>query len=594
MAIPRSPDPTASYWGVDPTLPPTEEPEGVPPYWGGDSYAPTGDQQVAEWAAKAGISAPAAPPPEAPKPPVDPVAGWAAAAGISAPKERVYNDFLPTDGGAAGVKVAPPAPTKPAAAPAAPMGPTAADDAAFAAYKAKLAAPKPSGGGKGALANPDPYGIGAAQKAQIAALDARMGAMGRAATAEQDRGVLVAEHQANLARMQEEDAAIARSEQDYAGKLFNEQMTEIGRQIDDVKARKVDPLKDFKEAPALGVLAVVGGAVGGFYQGISGGQRNQFLDELDHHIERGIAEQERQIRDEKFALGEGINMLHQQRQAQKDDSLAHAQMRNLAYEAVKNEIAAEADRVGTDIAKANADAAIADIAGRQGALQEQIARQKQSVALAAANQAHARQREVQETYKATYDKALSAGLSPAVAEYEARRLVGVVYGPPGAVGERVAMPDEFGGMTREQRGKVTMERQEAQHVSDSFNAQIDAMKKHPALDNLGVDTGALSHLGQRVAPGSSKTVQDLNELNTAIINAIGKVAKDAEGKPNVLMMERYEHRFSIEPTDTKEIALQKLEGARNVVNRLAQQQGAATPRPAGEIAAELGAKPVGR
>ena len=64
-------------------------------------------------------------------------------------------------------------------------GPTPADNAELSQFKASLAAPQAAPvdrGGPRGPSNPDPYGIGAAQKAQLGAFDARMGAMGRAAT----------------------------------------------------------------------------------------------------------------------------------------------------------------------------------------------------------------------------------------------------------------------------------------------------------------------------------------------------------------------------------------------------------------------------
>lgn len=170
--------------------------------------------------------------------------------------------------------------------------------------------------------------------------------------------------------------------------------------------------------------------------------------------------------------------------------------------------------------------------------------------------------------------------------------MGILYAP-GSQGDRPPEAANDFGMGKSGREKIAAERYEAQQTSDEFNSQVDAMKKHPALEDLGVTTGPLSHLGPRVAPGSSKTVQDLQQLNTQIINAIGKVARDAEGKPNVAMMERYEKRFTIEPGDTKEIALQKIEGARSVVNSLARQHGATgAPKPSARQDADeaLGAR----
>jgi hypothetical protein len=611
MALPPNPDPNASYWGVDPGPAPADD-AAINQYWGADAAVPT--DPFAAGAAAAGI-APAPTPAEAAAPsPADPFAAGAAKMGIAPPQERVYNDFIQPGSSGASIAGAPTvslaeppklagglAPSPPPAGPApkkdvnlAGIGPTAADDAALAKLNAKLEAPKPKPSGAGAPANPDPYGILAAQKAQLGAFDTRMHAMDRAAAADETRAVKLADNMANLGRMQEEDAAIARAEQDYASQHFDEQMAELGRQLDDVKTRKVDPLKDFKEQPALGILAVVGGAVGGFYQGISGGKSNQFIDDLNRHIDRGIAEQERQIQDQKFAIGQGMNMLQQQRAAQKDDQLAKMQLRNLSYEAAKNEINAEADRDGTPAARARADDAIAQVGQQQAMLQEQIGLKKQQQAIAAANQAYARTKQVQDTYKEVYKELLTQTGDPATAEAEARRAVGVIY-YPGSVADRPAGTGGAPLMTREQRGKIAAEHAEAQLASDEFNSQIDAMKKLPALKDLGLETGAASHLGQRLAPDATKTAKDIDFLNTMMLQAVGKVAKDADGKPSQAMLKVIEDRYQIEPSDTEAMAMQKLEGVRNTVNALARQQGATgAPKPFAQqmIANQLGAKPV--
>lgn len=474
--------------------------------------------------------------------------------------------------------------------------PTAADNAAFQNYTAKLTQPKPasSGAASGAkAANPDPYGLEAARKAELASFDTRKGAVDRAATAQQDATVMQAEHLKNLGRQQEEDAAIGRAENEIAQRHFDDGMSEINRQLDDVKSRKVDPYRLMKESPALGAFSVIGGIVGGFYQGLNGKDKNPFLEDLNRQIDRGIAEDERQIRDERSAVGEKASLLQQLRLSQKDKATADLQYRNLAYEAAKGQINAEAQAAGTGVARANADDAIAQLSAAQAQLQEQIAAKKQAAAVAAAQHATAHAKEVHETYKSIYEKVLSAGHTPAQAEAEARRAVGVIY--MGNVGQRSADMTYSGqdaALTREQRGKMAMDKHDAQRVSDAFNKEIDEMKRHPALNNLGLGTAAAAKLGQRIAPESAATEQDLNEINTSIINAIGKTAKDAEGKPNVAMMQMYEHRFSINPTDTKEIALRKLDGAREVVNRLAAQQGADTPEGKTSVEAKLGAKPV--
>ncbi len=88
-------------------------------------------------------------------------------------------------------------------------------------------------------------------------------------------------------------------------------------------------------------------------------------------------------------------------------------------------------------------------------------------------------------------------------------MIGRLYAP-GSVGPRP--PDDGQGglaLGKAGREKVALERYEGQQTSDEFNAQIDALKKHPALDDLGVTTGPTAKLGPRMAPKSTKTVQDL-------------------------------------------------------------------------------------
>lgn len=579
----------------NPPLSPEEEAK-VASYWGA----------LDKGAASNGIAAPspAGAPASAPSP-VDPIAAGAANLGIEPPAgEKVYNDFLPAPDVAG-----PPAPIGKVSAVSAPLAaspsapvPTPKDDAEFAAFRAKQdadAATKEAKvasywGGAPAKANPDPYGVESAHRAQMQSFDDQKAAKREQGDAEAQKLAIINEHQQSLARMQQEDAAIANAERAYASKHFDDGMQEIGRQLDDVRAKKIDPLRQMKEQPALGVISVLGGALGGFYQGFTGGPDNQFLAHLDRQIDRGIAEDERQIRDNKFALDQGVNLLAQQRSQQKDDELASLQTRNLSYEAAKQQISADAADADIPAVKARADDAIAQINGAQAQLAEQIAARKQAQAAAAAGAQFAQAKEVQQAYKEAYEKVLTATGEPAIAETEARRMVQVMY--LGGAGPRPAGEVSLGGgMTREQRGKAAADHADAQRVSDEFNVQVDELKRHPALHNLGIGTSLATHFGQRLAPDSSATEQDIEQINTQILQAVGKVAKDADGKPNIAMIERLERRFSIQPSDTKEMAIRKLEGARSTVNALARQQGATgAPRPnqTMSVASDLGAKPV--
>jgi hypothetical protein len=488
----------------------------------------------------------------------------------------------------------------PAARSAPAMGPTPQEDADLAAFNAKLTASKPAptggGGGTRPAANPDPYGIRAATRQAVGSFDDQEGAQRRMGAAQAYGAQLQADHHAELSRRQEEDAAIARAEEDYAAQETEKSFSEIARQLDDVRAKKIQPINFMDQGPATGILAVIASAMGGFYQGITGARENPVTADLDRFIERQVAIDERNLDNEKAGLGQKLNLLGQQRQVHRDRQTANAATRMLVYEAAREQLAADAANADVPWKKAAADAAIAELQRNQAMLLKQFGEAAQQRDRAAAAAAMARDKEVISTYRDTYDKALSAGYTPAQAEFEAKRMIGNLYAP-GSQGARP--PEEPGAaLGKEGRQKLAFMQHEAQGASDEFNSQVDSLKKHPALDGLGITTGpAASVGGQRLAPGSSAVIQDLNQINTQIINAIGKVARDAEGKPNVLMMERYEHRFSIEPNDTKEIAIQKLEGARNVVNSLARQHGAGNaPKPSArqDEDAALGAKPLRR
>jgi hypothetical protein len=486
--------------------------------------------------------------------------------------------------------------------PRVPTGPSAADDAAFADYMARTSKPKtPTGRGSGSSSStPDPFGIDAARRGQLAAYDDQIAAMRRAADAAAVGAVNEADARANFSRMQQEDAAIASAEAELSQRHFDDGMQEIGRQLDDVRAKKVDPFRLMKEHPALAVLAVIGGGISGMYQARTHGAQNEFLADLDRQLDRAMAEDERQIRDQKDAIGQASNLLAQQRAVQKDTDLAKLQTRNLQYEAVKQDIAARAAADDIPAARARADQMIAQVEDAQAKLAEVIGEKKRAQAAAVAGQSFAAQKEVLAMRNSVYEKVLQATGSPEIAEQEADRQITRMYAP-GTVGRRpVQSGGMYDGLTREQAGKLRMEHSEADRATQEFNAQIDALRDHPAITESGLVSSALSGLPQRMTPTSNKYEQDLNEINTRILQDIGKVAKDADGKPNKAMLDKLEQRFEIHQGDSTEMKLQKLEGARNIYNSLARQQGAMnapmpgdsdrTPQSRG-IAKKVGATP---
>jgi hypothetical protein len=296
------------------------------------------------------------------------------------------------------VPFGPPPPPKPLASP------TPKEDAEFEAYKAGLAAsPKPSprpaggGGGPGKLQKD----VNEANKRLMGVYDDERALAGRAGDVRATHNVLAADRHAEIARMQEEDAAIARLEESSAQETFASQMKEAQDQLAQVREQKIDPM-GWKKGKGAGFdFMLILGAVGaGLYQGLRGGE-NQFLKELNIVIDRNISTQEKNIRLKKDAIGDQLNLLQQQRSIFKDHQVAEMQARNLYYEAAKTHLLEEAERSDVELAKVEAEQKAKAIEKEQSMLQKAIAEKalatSQAQAAAAASAARAARKEAIET-----------------------------------------------------------------------------------------------------------------------------------------------------------------------------------------------------
>ncbi len=123
-------------------------------------------------------------------------------------------------------------------------------------------------------------------------------------------------------------------------------------------------------------------------------------------------------------------------------------------------------------------------------------------------------------------------------------------------------------------GKLTEDQQNVR-ATDEFNSQIADIKKSPIITGTGLGTAALATLPQRVAPGANREQTELDAINTRMLQAIGKVAKDADGKPNKEMIQRIEKTYAIHLGEPPEQKIAKLTAVQDIYNSLARQQGAA-------------------
>ena len=134
-------------------------------------------------------------------------------------------------------------------------------------------------------------------------------------------------------------------------------------------------------------------------------------------------------------------------------------------------------------------------------------------------------------------------------------------------------------LTKEQRGKMEMERREKQTAVDAMNSQFTAMINNPVLERLSPISAARASLpgAPRHSAAAYDDKQELDTLNQQFLTTLGKVAKDNEGKPGVAMLKKFEEKFKIsQGFDTKESAIKNIRDVQRIANDL-YAQGGATP-----------------
>ncbi len=292
----------------------------------------------------------------------------------------------------------PPGPAAPAspAAPAAKASPqgggtTPAEDKAFHDLVAGMPdpnKPKPTNGPAGPSG---PSAIDKATKALRGTYDEDKAALQRGANAETDRAALMAQGSGELARQKMDDEAGRQVEAATTAQRFNDYQAETQRQIDAVRQKTIQPNRAYADTGSA-VTAVIGGVLGGIYQGLNKLQSNPFLDQMNKTIDRDIAAQETDLATAKGAIAERKGMLADMRTTYKDEALAKMQARNLYYEGAKEQLAAEAATYDSPAIQARADQAISAITREQAKMDLEGAMRKAAAqAGAAAAAEHQRQ-----------------------------------------------------------------------------------------------------------------------------------------------------------------------------------------------------------
>lgn len=381
-----TPEQILSYYGEPPPQGPTLDPTAqslATSYFG---TAPAAPAPAPPMSPAASYYAPS--PPPAPPPPTEaPLAVSDFAAGASPPPAPVSLPFSrpssPTSG------VARPGETVTPLKATVTEGPEAMKPTAPAA---PAPAPKPSGGAPAAPANRDPYGVAAAQKRVLDTYGNEQQLGREVGRVEAEQSLVRAEGRANMAREQAEDAAVEQETARVHRESYERDMASLNEQLDAVRSKKVDPLMYEREhgGPAL---TIIGGLIGGLYQGLNHMASNPFLDRLDRKAEEWIAMQEKAIGREERGLTEKSNLLQQLRAVYKDEDMARQAARAMYYESVGKQIEAKAAEYDSPAILARAELGANGVARKAEELRLHVAEQAQQRAQAAAAAAAARARE---------------------------------------------------------------------------------------------------------------------------------------------------------------------------------------------------------
>jgi hypothetical protein len=226
-------------------------------------------------------------------------------------------------------------------------------------------------------------GVDAANARTLGTFGAESNAAQAESRAVQTKNAMTADATQAAERQRQEDYAEQAAIDREHSQRFEADMAELKAERARVSQMKVDPQKLMKSDNGLQALAIIGGALGGFAQGMNGG-RNQVLDAIGARIDKDIAEQTRQIEAAKDKNAGDMNALGQMRAKWGDDRTASLQLKNMMFESMKGHIAAEAQRLDNPAVQARSEALIAGIERQQSQLDASMQQHKLSAAQAAA------------------------------------------------------------------------------------------------------------------------------------------------------------------------------------------------------------------
>lgn len=235
-----------------------------------------------------------------------------------------------------------------------------------------------------------------ARKGLLAGFDQQKDLEGRKGVAQADRIDRTADLQVLDAAKRQRDAELQAQQDAKAAERHQRFLDRNEELADEIGKQKVDPSRLFRDmSTAQKATSVLGSVLGGFAAGLKGGP-NEFLQRFDNKVSEDIAAQQNEIDNKKSSLKAREGVFGQMLAETGDRRLAAMQTRNMMYEAAKQELTAEADRLGIPEINVNADIARQAIQGQQDKLKEQFAHESYATAQQQAAAAAAAQRAAEE------------------------------------------------------------------------------------------------------------------------------------------------------------------------------------------------------
>jgi hypothetical protein len=396
------------------------------------------------------------------------------------------------------------------------------------------------------------------------------------------------DHQNALRTMDAENKKLETEEEAAFQKLQADQEArhqEVLKTAAQARAMHVDPQHWFKEKGTAGsILAALAMGAGAFAANMphSGG-KNVAQDILNQAIDRDARAQEKDIEqawkdvdfqgheaDKAFAADQfKLHNMRMARIGKRDHAMNMIeQQKGLTEDKVK---ILNLNNMQADLQKANNDENQKDLEARKAAWARDQQAARQAAAAAEAERKNrlkfARDYAAKNMESGKFemsDEAKAAGMSREEALF--RQGLALHDGDSSNAG--------FGRIVNPEQAGKTGKDDETVRATNEFNSQIDDLRKSPIITDTGLGTSLLSKLPQRLAPDSNRQQTELDAINTRMLQAVGKVAKDADGKPNKEMIERIEHTYGINLGDSPEQKAAKLTAVQDIYNSLARQQGA--------------------